>query len=77
LEAFSEGLEDVAYMHELDKQLKRLEKVLPKEESAKLRELITTRMLNVMKVASQSHLDAWRIEMGETIDRLSKIKSDK
>ncbi|MBE6357073.1 MAG: hypothetical protein E7058_08190 [Lentisphaerae bacterium] len=75
LEAFSEGLEDVAYMHELDKQLKRLEKVLSKEESTKLRELITTRMLHVMKLASQAHLDAWRIELGETIDRLSRIKT--
>ncbi len=74
LEAVSEGLEDVAYMFELDKQLKRLEGKIPEADRAKYQALITTRLSEIMTMASQKQVDEWRLAVGTAIDALSKQK---
>lgn len=72
LEAFSEGLEDVAYMFELEKHLKRLDGKIPEPEMAKYKALITSSIENMRNNPIQQKLDTWRSNMGETIDALSK-----
>ena len=72
-EAVSEGLEDVAYMFELKKQLERLEGKLDKKEHDKYQALITTDLENIVKAASQEMVDQWRLTMGTTIDKLSQL----
>ncbi len=73
LEAVSKGLEDVAYMFELEKQLKRLDAKLSEVERERYTALITSRLGEIVQNASQDEVDAWHTEVGTTIDRLSRL----
>ncbi|MEE1279315.1 MAG: carbohydrate-binding family 9-like protein [Oscillospiraceae bacterium] len=73
LEAVSKGLEDVAYMFELENQLKRLEGKLTAEEHQQYLDLITVELPKIAKSGSQEMVDEWRITVGTTIDRLSRL----
>lgn len=73
LEAVSEGLEDVAYMYELEGQLKRLEGKLSKEEYEQYNALITTKIPEIIKASSQELVDEWRVTIGSAIDKLSRL----
>ncbi len=73
LEAVSKGLEDVAYMFELNNQLKRLEGKLESEEYQQYLDLITVRLPEIVKAASQELVDEWRITVGSAIDKLSRL----
>ena len=73
-EAVSEGLEDIAYMFELENQLKRLDKKLSEKEFKEYAELISEdKLLEVVRADSQEVVDAWRLTMGQTIDKLSQL----
>lgn len=68
LEAIREGLEDVAYMDRLRKELDRMKmkgKSYPEYES-----LLSVRG-DIMKKASQNEVDLWRLKVGSAIDRLT------
>lgn len=73
LEAVSKGLEDVAYMFELENQLKRLEGKLTAEEHQQYLDLITVKLPEIVKTASQELVDEWRITVGSAIDKLSRL----
>lgn len=73
-EAVAEGLEDVAYMFELDKQLKRLEGKLDEKEMNEYSQLISEdKLREVMRSASQQRVDKWRLDIGSAIDKLSQL----
>ena len=72
-EALSKGLEDVAYMFELKKQLERLEGKLDKAEYQKYLDLITVKISEIVKAASQELVDEWRDAVGTAIDKLSRL----
>ena len=68
LQAIREGLEDVAYMDRLQKELQRVKakgKVFPEYEK-----LLEMRGL-IMKRSNQSEVDSWRLKTGNAIDHLS------
>ncbi len=73
LEAVSKGLEDVAYMFELEKQLKRLEGKLADNEYKEYLDLITEKLPQIVKAESQDLVDEWRIAVGTAIDKLSRL----
>ena len=68
-EAFREGLEDVAYMDRLEKELARVgaakypqyQKLLDERAGIRLR-------------LNQDEVDAWRLAVGEAIDKLTKTR---
>lgn len=72
-EAVSKGLEDVAYMFELKKQLERLEGKIDKAEYKQYLDLITVKLPEIIKNACQEEVDEWRDLVGSTIDKLSRI----
>ncbi len=72
-EAVSKGLEDVAYMFELKKQLERLEGKIDGAEYQQYLDLITVRLEEIVKEASQEQVDEWRISVGTAIDKLSRL----
>ena len=72
-EALSEGLEDVAYMFELKAQLERLEGKIPEKEYNEYLALITTKLPEIVKAASQELVDEWRDTVGTIIDKLSRL----
>jgi len=68
-EAFSEGLEDVAYMDALKKAQRKL-KAAGKAEDEEV-SLLLGQCRSVQKANSQSMLDAWRLAAGRALDRLA------
>ena len=72
-EALSKGLEDVAYMFELKKQLERLEGKLDKAEAKSYLDLITVKLPEIVKATSQELVDEWRNAVGTAIDKLSRL----
>ncbi len=72
-EAISEGLEDVAYMFELKKQLERLEGKIDSAEYQQYLDLITVKLEEIVKEASQEQVDEWRLSVGTAIDKLSRL----
>ncbi len=73
LEAVSKGLEDVAYMFELENQLKRLEGKLSSDEYQQYLDLITVKLPEIAKSGSQELVDEWRVTVGSAIDKLSRL----
>ena len=74
LEAVREGLEDVAYMDALEKELARVEakpsdKRPPAALLEKARSLLSERG-EIVKAREQKQVDSWRHSVGRTIDRL-------
>lgn len=72
-EAISKGLEDVAYMFELKKQLERLEGKLDSAEYQQYLDLITTRIPEIIKNESWEEVEEWRNSVGSIIDKLSRL----
>jgi hypothetical protein len=72
LEAVSEGLEDIAYIVKLKELLAQAGDSLPPEKKTYLHNMISVRLPEIMNNCSQSEVDAWRQEVGEAIDALSK-----
>ena len=68
LEAFREGLEDVAYMDALEKAL-AAEKAAGRSHP-EIEPLLRERKA-IVEAKSQSKIDAWRLSAGRAIDRLS------
>ncbi|MBQ9337115.1 MAG: hypothetical protein IJS14_07465 [Lentisphaeria bacterium] len=69
LQAIREGLEDVAYMDRLKKELARVQaagKKFPEYEQ------LIKDCAGIMKRSRQSEVDAWRLKAGEAIDRLTR-----
>ena len=67
LEAVREGLEDVAYMNRLEKELARLKangKSFPEYEA------LLAERADIMKADDQKRVDAWRLAVGRAIDAL-------
>ena len=72
-EAVSKGLEDVAYMFELKKQLERLHGKIDGAEYQMYLDLITVKLDEIVKNACQEEVDEWRLAVGTAIDKLSRI----
>ena len=70
-EAFREGLEDVAYLDRLKKEIERVEAIGKDVAEAKSLIDVSRRYMNS---PSQSAVDGWRAAAGIAIDRLRKIK---
>ena len=70
-EAFREGLEDVAYVDRLKKEIARV-KALGKDVSAA--ERLAAAPKGLMAKPSQEDVDVWRLAVGEEINRLVRIK---
>ena len=68
-EAFREGLEDVAYMDILKKELA----AAPKGKFPQFQKLLDSRE-QIMKNNKQNEVDAWRDAVGEAINTLRKPK---
>ena len=65
LQAVREGLEDVAYMDRLEKELARF----PKGRYPAYEKLISSRK-GIMKRADQAEVDKWRMSIGRAIDAM-------
>ncbi len=72
-EAVSKGLEDVAYMYELQSQLERLEGKLSEAEMSEYKALIGDKLSEISKSGSQELVDEWHYTVGALIDRLSRM----
>ena len=69
LEAIREGLEDVAYMDILKKQLERVGK---KGQKYPQFEKLLNQRKSLVEKASVKEVEAWRLEVGQAIDFLTK-----
>ena len=69
LEAVREGLEDVAYMAILEKELARQK---AKGKGFPQYEALLAERAGIMKADDQKRVDAWRLAVGRAIDSLSK-----
>ena len=72
-EALREGLEDVAYMDIFKKTLGKLKKRYPKRDFSKFEKLLKKRQL-IIQNNSQQEVDEWRLEAGNAIEALKKMK---
>ncbi|HQL88139.1 MAG: hypothetical protein BWX73_01002 [Lentisphaerae bacterium ADurb.Bin082] len=72
LEAVREGLEDVAYIHLLKQAIATARSKNPGQDLNAAEKLVGERFEQVLTRESQPEVDAWRREVGETIDRLSR-----
>ena len=68
-EAFREGLEDVAYMDRLEKELARLGAA----KYPQYQKLLDERA-GIRSRLDQDEVDAWRLAVGEAIDKLTKTR---
>ena len=68
-EAFREGLEDVAYMDRLEKELARLGAA----KYPQYQKLLNERA-GIRSRLDQDEVDAWRLAVGEAIDKLTKTR---
>ena len=69
LEAVREGLEDVAYMDRLEKELARLK---AKGKSFPQYEALLAERADIVKAEDQKRVDAWRLAVGRAIDSLAR-----
>lgn len=72
LEAVREGLEDVAYIHLLKQAIGAARGKNPGPDLTAPEKLVGERLEQILAGESQPEVDAWRREVGETIDRLSR-----
>ena len=69
LQAIREGLEDVAYMDRLEKELQR---VKAKDKSFPEYEKLLQDRENIISRSEQTEVDDWRLKTGQAIDRLTR-----
>jgi hypothetical protein len=72
LEAVREGLEDVAYIHLLKQAIAAARGQNPGRDLTAAEQLVGERLKQVLAQESQPEVDAWRREVGETLDRLAQ-----